>query len=164
MKPITNLPPVNVARSQLARWKRRELAPEWKADYPHLFDADDLRITEKQCIQGTHFYEWAGAIALHHAHGYLSLVEKYEFAKHQRKQQIVAQLLPLKVQNALRDRTPGRNAQAPDLLMYAKDHSDWFFCEVKGVGDFLRPEQIAKFEWLAEMTSKPVRLLEIRLD
>ena len=65
--------------------------------------------------------------------------------------------------DALRDRNQGR-AQAPDLLMYAEDLSDWFFCEVKGPGDRLRDEQVRKFELLANMTSKPVRLLEFRLD
>ena len=100
---------------------------------------------------------------LHHTTGYLSLVEKYEFATHPRKQQIVAQLLPDPVRDALRGRNQGR-AQAPDLLMYAEDLSDWFFCEAKGARDRLRDEQIRKFELLADMTSKPVRLIEFRLD
>jgi len=104
-----------------------------------------------------------GAIVLHHTTGYLSLVAKYEFATHPRKQQIVAQLLPGSVRDALRDRSQGR-AQAPDLLMYAEDLSDWFFCEVKGPRDRLRGEQVRKFGLLAEMTSKPVRLIEFRLD
>jgi VRR-NUC domain len=95
--------------------------------------------------------------------GYLSLVEKYEFATHPRKQQIVAQLLPSPVRDALRDRNQG-HAQAPDLLMYAEDLSDWFFCEVKGPRDRLRDEQVRKFGLLADMTSKPVRLIEFRLD
>ena len=62
-------------------------------------------------------YEWLGlpAIVLHHTTGYLSLVEKYEFAKHRRKQQIVAQLLPDLVRDALRGRISAR-AQAPDPL------------------------------------------------
>jgi hypothetical protein len=48
--------------------------------------------------------------------------------------------------------------------MYAEDLSDWFFCEVKGPSDRLRDEQVRKFARLAEMTSKPVRLIEFRLD
>jgi hypothetical protein len=44
--------------------------------------------------------------------------------------------------------------------MYAEDLSDWFFCEVKGPRDRLREEQVRKFEHLADMTSKPVRVLE----
>jgi hypothetical protein len=161
MEAITRIAAVNVAPSQRARWQSGELAHEWRARFPDLFDDDDLRIAKSQ--PGVHFYEWLGAIVLHHTTGYLSLVEKYEFATPPRKQQIVAQLLPRPVGDALRDRSQGR-AQAPDLLMYAEDLSDWFFCEVKGPSDRLRDEQIRKFGLLAEVTSKPVRLLEFRLD
>jgi hypothetical protein len=129
MEAIAKIGTVNVARSQRARWQSGHLALEWRTRFPDLFDDDDLRIATSQ--PRSHFYEWLGAIVLHHATGYLSLVEKYEFAAHPRKQEIVAQLLPHPVREALRDRNEGR-AQAPDLLMYAADHSDWFFCEVKG--------------------------------
>lgn len=163
MEAITNIATVNVARSQRVRWQSGHLAQEWRTRFPNLFDDDDLRIAKSQASRGTHFYEWLGAIVLHRMTGYLSLVEKYEFATHPRKQQIAAQLLPRPVRDALRDRKQAR-AQAPDLLMYAEDLSDWFFCEVKGARDRLRAEQIRKFELLADMTSKPVRLLEVRLD
>ena len=53
-------------------------------------------------------------------------------------------------------------AQPPDLLMYAQDLSDWFFCEVKGPGDRLRAEQLSKFEALAETSGKAVRLLHLK--
>ena len=49
-------------------------------------------------------------------------------------------------------------------MMYAEDLSDWFFCEAKGGRDRLREPQIRKFELLAEMASKPVRVIEFRLD
>ena len=162
MQPITQIATVDVAPSQRERWKSGTLAQEWKARFPNLFDDDDLRIADSQAAFGTHFYEWLGAIVLHHTTGYLSLVEKYEFAKHPRKQRIVAQLLPDPVREALRSRAQGR-AQAPDLLMYAEDLSDWVFCEVKGPRDRLRDEQKRKFELLADMTSQPVRLIEFRL-
>jgi VRR-NUC domain len=119
-------------------------------EVPGSFDDDDLRLANSQ--PAIHFYEWLGAIVLHHTTGYLSLVEKYEFATHPRKQQIVAQLLPNPVRELLRDRTHGR-AQAPDLLMYAGDLSDWYFCEIKGPRDRLRDEQIRKFRLLADMTA-----------
>lgn len=163
MEAITKIGTVTVARAQRARWKSGDLAPEWRGSFPALFDDDDLRIALTQ--PKLHFYEWLGAIVLHHASGYLSLVEKYEFpSAHPRKQQIVAQLLPRSVRDALSDRSPGRGAQAPDLPMYAEDHSDWFFCEAKGPRDPLRAEQIRKFELLADMTSKPVRLIEFHVD
>ena len=162
MEAITKIATVNVVPAQRARWQCGHLAQEWRTRFPNLFDDDDLRIATSQ--PNIHFYEWLGAIVLHHTTGYLALVEKYEFAKHPRKQQIVAQLLSSPVQDALRDRSPGRNTQAPDLLMFAEDHSDWFFCEVKGPRDSLRDEQREKFEHLANLTSRPVRLIEFRLD
>jgi hypothetical protein len=42
------------------------------------FDDDDLRQTHQQA----HFYEWIGAIVLHHLTGYDALVEKYGFEAH----------------------------------------------------------------------------------
>jgi len=160
LKPITTIASIQIEPDQRARWLSGDLALEWRQRFPRLFDDDDLRIANSQ--PNIHFYEWLGAIVLHHTTGYLSLVEKYEFATHLRKQQIVAQLLPSLVRDALRDRSQGR-AQAPDLLMYAEDFSDWFFCEVKGPRDRLRDEQVRKFELLADMTSKPVRVLEFCL-
>jgi len=162
MEAITKIGTVNVVPSQRIRWQSGHFAQGWRTRFPDLFDDDDLRIATSQ--PGSHFYEWLGAIVLHHTTGYLSLVEKYEFATHPRKQQIVEQLLPGSVRDVLRDRSEGRAAQAPDLLMYAEDLSDWFFCEVKGPRDRLRDAQRLKFELLADMTSKPVRLLEFRLD
>lgn len=42
------------------------------------------------------------------------------------------------------------------------DFSDWFFCEVKGPRDRLAPEQKHKFEALATVSGKPVRLLWLK--
>jgi VRR-NUC domain len=131
-------------------------------EIPELFDEDDRRLAETQGPLGLHFYEWLAAIVLHHATGYLSLVSKYEFAKHRRKQEIVEKLLPADILPMLRDRIEHGRAQPPDLLMFAPDLSDWFFCEVKGPGDRLKPEQLKKFEALATKTAKPVRLLRLK--
>jgi hypothetical protein len=161
MEAITKIATVNVVRSQRARWQSGHLPQEWRTRFPNLFDDDDLRLAKSQ--PALHFYEWLGAVVLHHTTGYLSLVEKYEFATHPRKQQIVTQLLPRPTRDALRDRKQA-SAQGPDLLMYAEDLSDWFFCEVMGPRNRLRDEQVRKFELLADMTSKPVRLIEFRLD
>jgi hypothetical protein len=70
--------------------------------------------------------------------------------------------LPAEILPILKDRTEHGRAQPPDLFMYAADFSDWFFCEVKEPGDHLRPEQLAKFEALAKLGGKPVRLLQLR--
>jgi hypothetical protein len=129
MRAITTIATVQVERSQRARWQSGHLAREWRGRFPELFDDEDLRLANSQTA--SHFYEWLGAIVLHHTTGYLSLVEKYEFRTHSRKQEIVAQLLPPRLLDLLRGRSHGR-AQSPDLLMYAQDLSHWFFCEVKG--------------------------------
>ena len=62
----------------------------------------------------------------------------------------------------LRDRNEHGSIQGPDLLMYAPDMSDWFFCEVKGPGDRLRSQQMSKFEALTTASGKPVRLLHLK--
>jgi hypothetical protein len=160
---FTDIGTVEIERSQQALWKSGRLAPEWARRFPELFDDDDRRLAEgPQGYSGYHFYEWLAAIVLHHATGYRSLVSKYEFANHPRKQEIVQRLLPADVLPVLRDRTEHGAAQPPDLLMYAPDLSDWFFCEVKGPGDSMKPEQKVKFEALATMTGKPVRLMRLK--
>jgi hypothetical protein len=160
---IVEIGTVEIERAQQARWLSGSLAPEWKRRFPELFDEDDLRLAQgPQGPKGYHFVEWLAAIVLHHTAGYLSLVSKYEFRNHPAKQRIVAQLLAPDIRAALRDRVEHGSAQPPDLLMYAPDLSDWFFCEVKGPGDALRPQQVRKFDALAAMTGRPVRLLRLR--
>jgi hypothetical protein len=127
MNAITSIATIPIGPALIDRWLSGNLALEWSTRFSDLFDADDLRIAKSQPT--IHFYEWLGAIALHRDTGYLSLVEKYEFAKHPRRRDIVSRLRPPPPGCAPR---PGpRSWQAPDLLMYAPDLSDWFFCEVK---------------------------------
>jgi hypothetical protein len=160
---IVEIGPLGVERSLKDRWLTGALAGEWAQSFPQLFDGDDLRLAQgPQGGRGYHFIEWMAAIAMHERTGYLSLVNKYEFAVHRGKQAILEQLLSPDVRAALRDRAQHGRAQAPDLLMYAPDLSDWFFCEVKGPGDSLKAEQRKKFEALAEMTGRPVRLLWLK--
>ena len=163
MQGIVEIGTVEIERAQKARWLSGRLAPEWKRIFPDLFDEDDLRLAQgPQGPMGYHFIEWMAAIVLHHTTGYLSLVSKYEFGNHPTKQSVVAQLLTPEIRAALRDRVEHGSAQPPDLLMYAPDLSDWFFCEVKGPGDRLRPQQQKKFRALAKISGKPVRILEFR--
>ncbi len=133
---------------------------EWMFRFPELFDEQDMGIAHNQ--PDYHFWEWLAAIVLYHATGYRALVEKYAFANHPRKRDIVAKLLPDGVLRVLRDRTEHGSTQGPDLLMYAADMSDWFFCEVKGPSDHLQPVQESKFEALAAASEKPVRLLHFK--
>jgi VRR-NUC domain len=160
VKAIIDIGTIEVRRSQRDLWRAGGLMPEWKLRFPELFDEQDVGIAENQ--PDCHFWEWLAAIVLYHATGYRALVEKYAYANRPRKQEIVAKLLPDDVLRVLRDRTEHGSTQGPDLLMYAPDMSDWFFCEVKGPGDRLRQEQMSKFEALARASGKPVRLLHLK--
>ena len=55
-----------------------------------------------------------------------------------------------------------RPCQGPDLLAYAPDHSNWFFIEVKGPSDRLRPVQRDYFAAVAEVTGRPVYQVRFR--
>jgi hypothetical protein len=162
VRAIIDIGTVEIQHSQQDFWRSGRLAPEWARRFPELFDEDDLRLAEAQGHLGYHFCEWLAAIVLHHATGYLSLVGKYEFQKHRRKQELVQRLLPSELRAALSDRTEHGSAQAPDLLMYAPDLSDWFFCEVKGPRDRLGQQQEQKFKAIAKLSGKPVRLLRLK--
>ena len=160
MEAIIDIGTVEVRRSQRAMWRDGRLIQEWAQQFPQLFDEEDLRIAGTQ--PNLHFVEWLAAIVLHHATGFWALVEKYAYANHPKKQEIVAKLLPADLRPLLKEQSG--HAQAPDLLMYAPDLSDWFFCEVKGPGDSLRSVQVKKFEELAAVSGRPVRLLHLRWE
>jgi hypothetical protein len=111
-----------------------------------IFDEKDLEIARNQ--PKYHFYEWAVAVHLIQAAGYLSLVEQYEFASHERKQAVLERLVPMEVRRLLVDARLKR-VQCPDLFLYREDDHEWRFCEVKGPGDSLRPRQEEFFRELA---------------
>ena len=144
------------APARREQFRTGQLRDEWTRRYPFLFDEDDLRIATTQ--QKSHFFEWLAAVLVYESFGYRSLVEKYEFSRHSRKQAILEQLL---TEEAIRLVTE-RGTQCPDLLSYAPDMGDWFFCEVKGPNDEIRPAQVAYFSQLSEVSGKPVRLIEFR--
>ena len=52
--------------------------------------------------------------------------------------------------------------QGPDLLMYAPDGGDFFFCEVKGPADDLRPKQVRFFDAITEATGRQIEVLRFR--
>jgi hypothetical protein len=65
------------------------------------------------------------------------------------------------LQKALEYQRLKKSMQAPDLLAYKPDFSDWFFCEIKGGLDRLREEQLKHFETLSALSGKPVYLIKI---
>lgn len=162
MEPTVDIGTLEIRRAQSVLWREGSLAEEWTSRFPNLFDEDDRRLVKSQGHLGYHFVEWLAAIVLHHSTGYHSLVGKYEFASHARKREVIESLLSDETLAALEDRSTHGRVQSPDLLMYAPDLSDWFLCEVKGPGDRLRPEQIAKFETLASAGRKPIRVLRMQ--
>ncbi len=142
---------------QRDRWRSGLLPERWQAAYPELFDEDDLRITRNQ--PDNHFFEWLAAIHVYHATGWLSLVEKYAYANHPRKQAIFHELFDVAWASEIEDYD---RWQLPDLLLYRPDRSEFRFCEVKGRHDRLRPEQARYFEEVRRVTGRPIYVVEYR--
>ena len=153
---IDRIASIEYTESQRDRFRSGELVRIWARQYPKIFDKDDIRITRKQ--PNYHFFEWLAAITIYNSTGYLSLIEKYEFKNHEKKQRILKKLMTNEqvVQIYL------HGAQCPDLLAYASDYKEWFFCEVKGSRDKLRKEQISYFEELYKLTGKRTYVIEFK--
>lgn len=163
MKALIPIGTFAVNPKQRERFVSGKLWQEWHDKYSEIFDDDDLRLAERQ--PGYHFYEWLAAILIHHSIGYLSLVEKYQYTaeKHKRKEWVLKQLNSPTLSKALEYQGDYGYVQCPDLLVYERDFSDWYFCEVKGGRDKLTVKQERHFQALADLTKKPVRLVEFSL-
>jgi hypothetical protein len=152
--------------SQVQRelFKSGILLRQWTENYPNIFDVQDVKIALNQ--PDYHFYEWLSAVMLWHSIGYLSLVEKYEFKRHKRKQEILMNLISSDLFVLVTDhKKEFGNTQVPDLFVYAPDMSDWFFCEVKGPHDKMSLKQNRFFEALSNTAKKPIyvmKFLEIK--
>ncbi len=154
--------PVN--SSQHAEFKSGRLWQSWSGLYPELYDSDDVRVAKTQAKMGYHFYEWLAALLIYQSTGYLSLIESYEFKIQKKKQKLLSQILPEAVLSAVREITAEGKVQCPDLLVYAPDHSDWYFCEVKGPNDRMREIQKERFQKLAEASGKPIQVIEFEVQ
>ena len=150
---------------QWERFKSGGLREEWRLAYPDIFDEQDVVIAENQggSPLNYHFHEWLAAILIYHAFGYLRLVEQYEFKVHRRKRAVLREFLSDEAFSLVTDHAQrfGR-VQGPDLFVYSRARSDWFFCEVKGPGDRLRKGPIRYFEALVTATGKDVRVIKFR--
>jgi hypothetical protein len=156
--------------SQRERFRTGKLWEHWAEAYPKVFDADDIRIARTQAgpPNNLHFFEWLAAVLIYQSFGYLSLLQQYEFKEHRRKQAVLRELLAPEVfalvtHHKHPKRLPFGDVQCPDLLVYAPDRSDWFFCEVKGPRDRLREVQAAFFHALSDTSGKDIRLVRFRL-
>jgi hypothetical protein len=152
--------------SQRERFRDEKLWEQWAEAFPRVFDADDLRIARTQAgpPNNLHFFEWLAAVLIYQSFGYLSLLQQYEFKAHRRKQAVLRELLAPEVFALVTHHRAQYGAvQCPDLLVYAPDRSDWFFCEVKGPRDRLREVQAAYFRALSDASGKDIRLVRFRL-
>ncbi len=136
-------------------WRAGDLPRLWASRYWQVFDEDDLRLGLSQ--PDYHFCEWVGAICFFLTQGCLSLVEKYGCPSHLRKEVVLNRLTGPEFTCFL-EHAP---QQPPDLLVYAPDYSDWFFCEVKGPGDRLGAEQEDFFGEIEARTGKEIYLLRV---
>ena len=156
-------------------WKEGTLRAEWASQHPDLFDSMDLTIATNQ--PNKHFAEWYAAILLKLDHGLLSLVEKYGHhgcKSHRRKQEVLKLCLSPE-QHRFVITAPmkllGIGTGWPDLFVYNRDYSKFFFCEVKGVRlvgpkktrlekDELRQEQILVFRRLKTESGIDIKMFE----
>ena len=144
------------------KWKTGKLYEYWAAEYPQIFDDDDLRQARNQGPLGYHFFEWLTAIIIFHATGYLSLVSKYQFKIHERKQFVINRIFPSGLPEIDRGSLDVGATQYPDLFLYTDDFDNWFYCEVKGPGDRLSNRQKLVFSELAKVTGKPISIIKCK--
>jgi len=147
---------VEYKKNEKESFRLGQLREEWAARYPQLFDEDDLRLARGQ--PKFHFVEWFGAIYFFKKSGYLSLVEQYIFRNHKRKGLIVSQIMPPTLIEFMRKSW----IQPPDLLVFAPDLTERYFCEVKSPTDQVSAKQEDYFSQLEVETGKPVYLLKLR--
>lgn len=124
--------------AQRQRFRDGELVREWRTRYPILFDEDDERVLRTAQQRRYHFLEWLSAVLLFESTGYCSLVEKYTAISHPHKLNRLRKCIPPNLESWLSQNQSGQ----PDLFVYSTDHNDWYFCEVKGPADKLRPNQL----------------------
>jgi len=145
------------SRQQMLAFRTGELVKRWAAQYQDLFDGDDLRIHASQ--PKYHFYEYLAAVLFRETMGYNTLIEKYETASHKEK---IARFRTI-AGEAVYQNVMANHAGVPDLFVFSSDSTltkpNWFFCEVKGKGDWLRPHQDERFKQLYQVSKKPVYVL-----
>ena len=145
--------------SQRLQFGEGALRRQWFSQFPQLFDQEDF-VRARNRTRPYFFYEWLAAIVLHQSTGFLALVTRYQTDI--RKRAILPKIVSPEVLSALEDRTRWGKTQGPDLLMYAMDYSDWFFCECKGPGDILSERQLGNFKDLVMAAKKPIRKLRFQ--
>lgn len=145
------------SEAQRERFRSGPLRDEWASRYPDIFDMQDVEICRNQ--PNYHFFEWLASVVIFEATGYLSLVEKYETAKHRRKVEIFRSFVdPIVYANVMAD-----HSSVPDIFSYDLASGDWMFCEVKGRGDRLSSAQKMRIGELEEISQRRVLLARFQL-
>ena len=147
--------------SQVKRaWPR--VAAQWRALYPQLFDAHDVRLTQTQ--PKNHFAEWFAAIHIFHRDGLLSLIEKYIYETHPSKRRRVEDLGGRVLETLTRIRHD-MHVQPPDLLVYSAGLELKGFAEVKGPDDRPdpSPRQRKSHREIERCLGVPVEIIKVRL-
>lgn len=140
----------------------RSLARQWRRQYPHIFDDDDVRLTRRQ--PANHFAEWLAAIHLFQRDGVFSLVEKYIFATHPGKCRRMREIQP-GLLDTLRIIARDLKVQPPDLLLYSPHGGLRGFAEAKGIpGDRprLSAKQVESHRLIRKQLNVPVETLIVR--
>jgi hypothetical protein len=159
------LPAVTASAIEKTRFHAGPLRIEWAVQYHQIFDEQEVRIAANQA--GGHFFEWFAAVHLHETTGWLSLVESYQFKVQKWKRNVLRKLGAADLIEFFdnQEKAGFGRRQAPDLLVYAPDLSDFYFCEVKGPTDRLRPMQKEYFEAVSTAAGgKEIVILPVELS
>jgi hypothetical protein len=151
------------SRPERERFKAGHLVRQWSEQYPFLFGPEDVEAALVPQAKGPGcFFEWASAVRLYEARGYYSLIRDYASPLQRRKQELVTTLCGEDSAGFMAE--AGAKAQFPDLLVYTPDHSEWFFCDVKGPGDTVRKSEETFFPKLAATTGAGIFLVTLSLS
>ena len=96
--------------------------------------------------------------------GYRSLVTKYASRSHEAKWRQFNKMVPQDVLELV-SRNAGKRSrefqgQGPDLFVYKPGTADWYFVEVKGPTDKIRPSQAKLFKALEKTSERPVKIVK----
>jgi len=159
------LPAATASVRDKTRFLAGSLRLEWAAQYPQIFDEHEVQIAANQA-EG-HFFEWFAAVHLCETTGWLSLVESYQLKVQKWKRNVLEKLGASELLESFdsQGKAGFGRWQAPELLVYARDLSDFYFCQVKGPTDRLRPVQIEYFKALSTVAGgKEIVILPVELS
>jgi hypothetical protein len=150
------------------------LPGQWRAQYPGLFDVEDLKLADGP-QRNNHFCEWFSAIYLFLRDGSRSLVEKYDTyddhprkhrsKTHQRKIAEYEGLVSEAQREVLDEICMEFHVQLPDLFVISADTSTFSFAEVKGPTDHTlnRLDQRGSRDAIRTRLGVPVEVIKVRL-